>query len=147
MISQYLTATNALWGLLGTFIASVFTLLGLWIKYGPDNKRADNEAKVVEKDAAAIVLSEYAAQVKEFRNEVHKYKNEVQVLQGELMLNDKNMATMELVVELLITDAEIRDPNNPVVRQAKRMMARVTVGHQSKTTTHTDSTVVVTEGK
>lgn len=101
------------------------------LKYGPDRRRAENEGQQIKINEAELIRADYAKQIADFRMEVHGYRNELQVMQGELRVSDKiagerndRIATMETIIELLISELERLDPNSVVVKQAKLMMKR-----------------------
>ena len=127
----------------GTFLTAIVALGIWWIRGAPDRHRAKNETKLIDASEMEKVLADYATQVKAFRVEVHALRNELQALQGELRASDKvsqqrneRISTMELIIELLITELERLDPNSVIVRQAKMMMRRISGGFQDPTKSH-----------
>ena len=138
-LAEHATGTTAAWTLVGIAITSFFTALGIWIKYGPDHKRAANEEKVIEGTEMDRVLANLQQQVHEYRAEVHAYRNEVQALQGELSAATKvsnqrsdRIDTLELIIELLLSELERIDPHSIIVRQAKIMLRRVSANDPAK---------------
>ena len=97
----------------------------------PDRRRADNEAQIIEGSEIDSVIAELRAQLKEYRAEVHFFRNEVQALQGELKTANRfsnqradRIETLQIIVELLLSELEKLDPDSLVVKQAKIMLRR-----------------------
>ena len=125
------SGTTAQWALLGVVVTAFFTALGIWIQHGPERKRAANEAKIIDATGMDKLLADYSKQIGEFRIEVHGYRNEMQALQGELSaanrLSNKRsdrIDTLQIIVELLLTELERLDPDSLIVKQAKIMLRR-----------------------
>lgn len=112
-------------GTLAVAVASFFTAVGIWIRYGPDRKRAANEEKIIDNESIA-------ARLKEFRVEVHGLRNELQAIQGQLHTAQNQSARrgdklnmLLFILKMVMDELSARDPDNMVLRQARSLLARV----------------------
>lgn len=116
-------------------ITAFFTALGIWLKYGPDRKRAANEEKVIDN-------AEEARRDTVTRAEVHKLKNDIaKCIAGVAAADRKNLALEKLhatsvvastarrdqmdnmmsLIEMLIAEIERIDTDSIIVPQAKML--------------------------
>ena len=123
------------WGMFATLLTIAGGVITAWIKFGPERKRAANEEKAIDATGMDKLLADYGKQVDQFRREVHALRNELQAVRIELQASDRisqqrneRISTMELIIELLISELERISPEgkkNPIIRQAKLMLRRI----------------------
>lgn len=113
----------------GVTAIGIMSILGLvlraWVVGIPDRLRAANEGKV---SAAA----ELADRFKAWRAEVHGLKNEIMALnalQAECVKlrasSDALNEQLMFLIELMISELEVLDPNSKTVHRARSMFARM----------------------
>jgi hypothetical protein len=129
-------------GLVTLFVA-IMGGVTMWIRGMADRGRVVNETKALDATQMEKVLADYAIQVQAFRGEVHELRNELQAVRGELHDSDRvsqqrneRISTMELIVELLITELARLDPGSIIVAQARMMMRRVGSWHGDPSKSH-----------
>lgn len=112
-------------GTMAVAVASLFTALGIWFRYGPERKRATNEEKIIDN-------ADISSRLKEFRLEVHALRNELQAVQMELH-NARNQSARRgdklnmllFIVRMVMDELSARDPGNQVLAQVKNLLSRV----------------------
>lgn len=130
-VSQLAPGTLPVWGTFLAMLSILGLVLRVWIVGLPDRRRADNEAHVIEGSEMERVVAELRSQIKDLRAEVHLYRNEVQALQSELSASKKlsnqrsdRIDTLQIIIELLLSELERIDPDSLIVKQAKLMLRR-----------------------
>lgn len=141
-MSAFLTGSAAQWGLLGAFITAFFTALGIWFKYGPDRRRAENEAKSLEVTTEAKLRDEMTALNKQARKDIHDMREQLATMQAKQHFSDRrlleaatvqrqdraDMDTMMFLIRLLISEVKRLDKsdNNAIIEQAESVLAHLT---------------------
>lgn len=112
-------------GTMAVGVASFFTALGIWFRYGPDRHRASNEEKVIDN-------AEVASRLREFRAEVHALRNELQAVSGELhaaqsqsQRRGDKLNMVLFILKMVMDELSAKDPGNVVLRNAKTLLERV----------------------
>jgi len=117
---------------LAAIVTAVATALGIWIKYGPERGRVENEATVIEN-------AEVARQHRAWRDEVHDLKGNVMRLiarQAELerlltyalatsSVRKEQMDAMLTLIELLIDEVDRIDKASIIVPQARLLLKQM----------------------
>lgn len=139
------------WGPLSILAA----VLIWWIRGIPQRLEAKIKSRAQNATEMERLLVDYAAQVALCRKEIHDLRGEMAKVQAQLHNSDKTsqqrserISTMELIIELLITELERLDPTSIIVRQAKMMLRRVSSGGDPNKSQEMNSAVnAVTDAK
>ena len=137
-----LSGNTAQWTLVGVVITSFFTALGIWFKYEPDRKRANNEEKAIELSDAEKLRLEYTGLNKQARQDIHDMREQLATMQAKQHFSDRrlleaatvqrqdraDMDTMMFLIRLLISEVKRLDKsdNNAIIDQAETVLAHLT---------------------
>ncbi len=111
---------------------ALITALGIWIKYGPDRTRAENESIGLKAKIEEDLRSEAAVRFQEFRDEVHSLRNELGAARAELhqttaksVRRGDKLNMVLFILRLVMDELHAKEPANKVLAQARSLLSRV----------------------
>lgn len=134
-----LTTSQTQWAIIAALITAIGTVVGIWFKGAPDRKHAHNEEAIIAAGVMDKLLADYGQQVDKFRAEVACLRTELHASDRISQQRNERISTMELIIELLITELERIDPDgkaNPVIRQARIMFRHISILGEDPTQSH-----------